>query len=138
MNIPYTGGCSCGAIRYECTAEPNGMVNCHCRQCQYSSGGAFSSGFFVDRSCYKLLQGEPKYYELVADSGNKVWRGFCSNCGSQLFAESEGNRDIIVIKPASLDDPTWFNPQLDIFTDEAQPWDYMDQSLPKFPGMPEF
>lgn len=136
MNLPYTGGCSCGAIRYECTAEPFGMVNCHCRQCQYASGGGFSAGFFIDRSTFKLLQGEPKYYELVADSGNKVRRGFCADCGSQLFAEGDGNPDLVVIKPASLDEPAWFKPQSDIFTDFAQPWDHMDPDIPKFPGMP--
>jgi hypothetical protein len=137
MNIPYTGGCSCGSIRYECSAEPIAMLNCHCRQCQYASGGAFSSGYFVNRSSFKLLKGKPRYYELSADSGNKVRRGFCSSCGSQLFAEGDGNPDIVVIKPASLDDPSWFKPHLDIFTESAQPWDPMDPTLPKFPKMPE-
>jgi len=113
------------------------MVNCHCRQCQYASGGGFSAGFFVGRSTFKLLQGEPCYYELVADSGHKVRRGFCSHCGSQLFAEGDGNPDLVVIKPASLDDPAWFQPQSDIFTENAQPWDYMDPKLPKIPAMPE-
>lgn len=137
MKIPYSGGCSCGTIRYECSAEPIAMLNCHCRQCQYASGGAFSGGFFVNRPSFKLLKGKPKYYELVADSGNKVRRGFCPDCGSQLFAEGDGNPDIVVIKPASLDDSNWYKPQLDIFTENAQPWDYMDPALPKFPGMPE-
>ena len=137
MNLPYSGGCSCGEIRYECSAEPVGMLNCHCRQCQYASGGGFSAGFFVDRACFKLLQGEPRYYELVADSGNNVRREFCSSCGSQLFAEGDGNPDIVVIKPASLDDPTWFQPQLDIFMNYAQPWDHLDPELPKFSKMPE-
>lgn len=137
MKLPYAGGCSCGAIRYECTAEPVGMLNCHCRQCQYASGGAYSSGFFVTRDAFSLLQGEPKYYELVADSGNKVRRGFCANCGSQLFAEGDGNPDIVVINPASLDDPAWFAPQMNIFMENAQPWDHVDPALPRFPQMPE-
>jgi hypothetical protein len=137
MKLPYSGGCSCGAIRYECSAEPLGMVNCHCRQCQYASGGGFTAGFFVDRASFKLLQGEPSNYELVADSGSKVRRGFCSSCGSQLFADGDGNPDMVVIKPASLDEPAWFQPQSDIFTESAQPWDHMDSELPKFLKMPE-
>ena len=137
MNLPYSGGCSCEAIRYECYTEPLGMVNCHCRQCQYASGGGFSAGFFVGRSSFKLLQGEPRYYELVADSGHNVRRGFCPTCGSQLFAEGDGNPDIVVIKPASLDDPAWFKPQLDIFMEVAQPWDHLDPALPKLAKMPE-
>ncbi len=137
MKLPYSGGCSCGEVRYECSAEPVGMLNCHCRQCQYASGGGFSAGFFVDRNAFNLLQGMANFYELVADSGSIIRRGFCSSCGSQLFAEGNGNPDIIVIKPASLDDPTWFQPQLDIFMDCAQPWDHLDPALPKLPGMPE-
>lgn len=137
MKIPYSGGCSCGNIRYECSAEPFAMLNCHCRECQRASGGAYSGGFFVNRSDFKLLQGQAKYYELTADSGHKVRRGFCPDCGSQLFAEGDGNPDLVVIKPASLDESSWYKPQLDIYTAEAQPWDLMDPALPKFPGMPD-
>ena len=137
MRLPYSGGCSCGQIRYECNAEPVGMLNCHCRQCQYASGGGYSCGFFVERNSFKLLLGQARYYELSADSGHKVRRGFCSNCGSQLFAEGDGNPDIVVIKPASLDDPAWFQPQMDIFMEVAQPWDHLDPALPKLAKMPE-
>lgn len=137
MQVPYSGGCSCGKIRYECSAAPFAMLNCHCRQCQYASGGASSSGYFVNKDSFKLLQGKPRYYELTADSGNKVRRGFCADCGSPLFAEGDGNPDLLVIKPSSLDDPSWYKPQLDIFTSESQPWDHMDPDIPKFPGMPE-
>ncbi len=137
MKLPYTGGCSCGAIRYECSSEPIGMVNCYCRECQYASGGGYSTGFFVDRSTFKLLKGEPQYYVSVADSGYKVRRGFCTNCGSQLIAEGDISPALILIKPASLDDPGWYKPQSDIFTEYAQPWCHMDPTLPKYPGMPE-
>ena len=42
-----TGGCRCGAIRYEVTVAPVASVACHCRDCQYvSSGGANYSMVF--------------------------------------------------------------------------------------------
>jgi hypothetical protein len=41
MKVPFTGGCACGAIRYECNAEPIMMGKCHCRDCQHISGGPF-------------------------------------------------------------------------------------------------
>ena len=127
MSLPYSGGCSCGEIRYECSAKPKGML-------LRDTLSKFTSeaGTTVYSVVQQLLQGEPHYYELVADSGHNVRRGFCSRCGSQLFAEGDGNPNIVVIKPASLDDPTWFQPQLDIFMDDAQPWDHLDPGLTKF------
>ncbi len=49
MKIPFTGGCSCGAIRYECTAEPIMMLKCHCRDCQQVTGGGFAAAVLVPR-----------------------------------------------------------------------------------------
>jgi hypothetical protein len=47
MTIPFTGGCACGAIRYECSAEPIMMFKCHCRDCQQVTGGGFVAGLLV-------------------------------------------------------------------------------------------
>ena len=41
MNVPLTGGCACGAIRYSCSSAPLYMGNCHCRDCQRATGSAF-------------------------------------------------------------------------------------------------
>jgi hypothetical protein len=78
------------------------------------------------------IEGEPRYYESVADSGTKVRRGFCPACGSPLFA-SNANVDnaVLGIKVASLDDPSWFKPMADIWTSSAQPWELLDPSIPK-------
>jgi len=136
MKIPCQGGCSCGAIRYECSAEPIVMMNCHCRACQYASGSSHSTGLMIPRAAFKLLQGEPRYYEKKADSGNTLRRAFCPDCGTPLFATSSGNDEILVIRSPSLDDPSVFKPQIDIFTDAAQAWDHLDPDTGKFPGMP--
>jgi hypothetical protein len=57
MTIPCSGGCACGAIRYESTAEPALMLHCHCRDCQRSSGGPFSSFVIVPKEAFKVSQG---------------------------------------------------------------------------------
>ena len=81
MNAPFLGGCACGAIRYECSSEPLAMLNCHCRDCQQSSGAPFASGVVVPRSSVKVT-GSPKTYSVRASSGALTTRSFCSNCGS--------------------------------------------------------
>lgn len=136
MGTVLTGGCACGAIRYECTTDPLMVVNCHCRDCQRSSGGACSSVVVVTADSLALLTGEPKYYRVTAESGNPVQRGFCADCGSPLFAGNSNNPHVIAVKLGSLDDPSGYSPMIDIWTQSAQPWDSMNPDIPKIPTQP--
>lgn len=134
MKIPFTGGCMCGAIRYECTAEPIFMGNCHCRDCQQATGTAFAAAMLVPRNAVKIT-GEAKYFDVVGNSGNMVGRGFCPNCGSRLFSKPP-IPELMGIMAGSLDDPSEFKPAVDIYTASAQPWDYMNPNLHKFDTIP--
>jgi hypothetical protein len=111
------------------------MGNCHCRDCQRASGGAYAPAIGVPRSGVKIT-GDVKYYESKADSGNMAKRGFCANCGARLFSLPPFAPDLMVIMATSLDDPSIFKPGMDIYTSSAQAWDHMDPALPKFPKMP--
>jgi len=136
ITTPFTGGCACGAIRYESVTEPVLMVHCHYRDCQRSSGGPFSSFVIVPSDTFKLLQGSLRFYESPSHAGGKTHRGFCPDCGSPIMAQSAVNRDVAAIWTASLDDPTWFNPQMDVWTSDAHPWDQMNPALPRFEKYP--
>jgi len=107
MARSITGGCSCGAVRYECSIEPVFTANCHCRDCQRASGGGFVSVLAVPRDALKI-SGEVKYYDVKGDSGNLVSRGFCPNCGSRLFARPAAAPTVIGIMAGSLDDSGWY------------------------------
>jgi hypothetical protein len=91
----------------------------------------------VPKEAVKITQGEPKYYTAQSDSGETVSRGFCPECGSGLFSKLSASPEVLGLKAASLDDPSWFRPAIDIYTDSAQPWDAMNPDLPKVPKMPE-
>jgi hypothetical protein len=136
MTTPYTGGCRCGAVRYECSAEPMFPGNCYCRQCQKASGSGHVSAFAVPQEALAIT-GEVKYFDHRADSGNTASNGFCPECGAAVVGKSSGMPGLVAIKAASLDDPSWFKPGMNIFTASAQPWDSMDPNLPEFEGMPE-
>ena len=135
MATPLTGGCLCGTVRYECSPEPLMAGNCHCRDCQRATGGAYASVFFVPRHAVKIT-GEVKYYDSIGESGNLVSRGFCPTCGSRLFGKPAVLPEAISIMAGSLDDPSSHRPAMDIYTASAQPWDYLNPELPKFPKMP--
>jgi hypothetical protein len=133
MKLPITGGCCCGSVRYEISAEPLGGMNCHCRTCQKSVGAPYLATMFVPASAL-VITGHYKEFLTIAASGNSVYRGFCPECGSSLFGRNSAHPDIRLVAAATLDDPSIFHPSKDIWVAEAQPWDYMDPALPKFSG----
>lgn len=131
-----TGGCACGAIRYELTAEPFFQAACHCRACQYTSGGSPTLAMGFPAAALTITKGEPRFYWSDGDSGAKVGRAFCETCGTPLFSKPEANSAMVVIKVGSLDDPSAFAVQANIYAKGAQPWHYMAPGVPKFEGMP--
>lgn len=136
MATMLTGGCPCGAIRYECSGEPIFAANCYCRDCQRSAGGGMSSGFFLPREAVNILQGEVRYYEVTAESGKRISRGFCPTCGSPVFTLPEAIPHGIGIKASSLDDPNQFRPAMNLYMSSAPVWAPISPDLPKFPKMP--
>lgn len=131
MKAPFSGGCSCGAIRYECTAEPVLMLKCHCRDCQQAGGGAYTAAVIVPSAAFRITRGAPRYYATPSERRGTNTRGFCPDCGSRLLGVADPASPIIGINAGSLDDPSGFAPQMDIFICDAQPWDLMDPALPK-------
>jgi hypothetical protein len=136
MATKLSGGCLCGDVRWECSADPVLTANCYCTHCQKSSGTALASVFFVPKAAFKLVKGDVKYYEVTADSGNKVKRGFCPNCGSPVTTMPARMPDIIGIKVGSMDEPSKFNPQFNIFMASAPTWAPVSQNVAAFPKMP--
>jgi len=128
----FSGGCACGAIRYEFEGEQLAAVNCHCRDCQRESGSGFEPVLIVPFKGFALTRGKPKSFTVTVDSGLPTTRNFCGECGSPLFGLPEtGESDIVTIRAGSLDDPSVFRPTHDIYVASAQPWDAMDPALPK-------
>jgi hypothetical protein len=136
MSTVLSGGCECGAIRYECSAESIMAGHCHCRSCQKASGTGHVSHLMVPKAAVTIT-GDARLYERAADSGNRVRRGFCPNCGAAVYGESSGWPDMLTLRAGSLDCPELFRPGMIVYADDAPSWDRMDPALPSFPKMPE-
>lgn len=138
MKIPFTGGCACGEVRYECRAEPIMMFRCHCRDCQRVSGSPFVAAVLVPDSAFRLTKGELRYHLLPSEAGGYHKRGFCEKCGSRITGGESDVRasGFVGVTAGSLDDPSWARPQMDIFVTDALPWVQLDPAVPHFPKYP--
>jgi hypothetical protein len=125
-----SGGCACGAIRYQCSVDPVLMLNCHCRDCQRATGSAYAPVVVMPKTGVQM-RGEPRYHTVRGKAGHAVDRGFCTNCGSQVSLRLERFPDVIGLAAGSLDDPSIYRPAMDVFTSSAQPWDHMDPVIKK-------
>jgi hypothetical protein len=136
MVTARTGGCLCGAIRYESVGDPVFALQCHCRDCQRQSGSAYVAAIRVPAAGLRISKGTPKRYVAKSDSGNEITRVFCPDCGSPLYVQVSTRPDLAGLRVTTLDDPSGFRPEADIFVKSAQPWDYMDPAVPKYPAYP--
>jgi len=136
MSDTYKGGCACGNIRYEISAEPIFMNHCQCLDCQHTSGTGHGSYLtFAQREQVKL-SGQATHWDHLGDSGNVKTRGFCPACGAPVFLTFAAMPELFTIHAASLDDPSRFKPQVLTYRMRGYAWDQIDPSLPAFDTMP--
>jgi hypothetical protein len=103
-------------------------VICQCRQCQRISGSGHSAQFAVNAETV-TVQGDIKYYKLTSDDGNIVSCGLCSNCGNPVLKKTSGHPEYIMFHAATLDAPSLYKPQMVVYSEFKQPWDYVDPEL---------
>ncbi len=116
------GQCLCGAITYESAAEPVTSAICHCRDCQRSTGSAFSLVTVIPGEGFSVT-GEPKVVNTVGeDHGLENDRAFCGDCGSPLWTISPGMPGMVILKSGTLDDTSWIEPQLEVWGRSAHNW----------------
>ena len=131
METYFRGGCLCGAVRYEAAGDCENASYCHCDDCKKATGGPYTVGVLVNLSQLRIT-GEVKGYTTTDDSGRKITRQFCPNCGSPLFTRAEKYPEFVFLKAGSLDEPEVIKPSCEVWTRCAVPWAYIDQTLPRY------
>ncbi len=110
------------------------MFECHCRDCQRSSGGPYSPVIYLPKTAFEIIRGELSHYWSESDAGGQNERGFCRTCGARV---SGGETDeSIGISASSLDDPSAFTAQFHINVADAQRWDRIPDDAPSFARFP--
>ena len=132
MPAPYAGGCQCGQVRYEITAEPLRTTGCHCLECQKQSGSAFGLALHV-RPGDMRVKGRVKSHTRIADSGKPMTGVFCPDCGVRLYNIPGVEHDLWLVKPGTLDDTSRVRPERLVWTRRKQPWVRIPDGVRTFP-----
>lgn len=131
----YEGRCLCGRVSFASDADPVFQFNCHCRDCQKSTGCGYAPVMFFARGALKLW-GEMTYHTNTGGSGHMIARGFCSHCGAQMVGDADIAGTLLSVRAGTLDKPHLYTPKADVFVSQAAAWDAMDPQLPKFDRWP--
>ena len=131
MSNLFTGGCLCGAIRYECSHRIAMVVVCHCSDCRKAHSGPAGYNARIRKDTLRIVRGEPRTYTVTADSGLKLTRDFCPDCGSQLFSARANMPDHLSLKVGTLDDPSSLAEAVHIWTISKMPWMHINPELPQ-------
>jgi len=123
-----TGGCMCGAVRYELKSEPLEAGWCHCRTCQLNSGAPAMAFAGLPAGDFTWTKGEPRWVR----SSSFGSRSFCPDCGTPLLVKTDFQPDTVDFSIATLDEPDLVRPEFHIFWSSKIDWFDPGDDLPRF------
>ena len=126
MSDGHAGGCRCGAVRFEASAEPHHISYCHCRDCRRASGAPVSAFIGFAAKSVSFSGDQPKTYE-----NGHVIRSFCGKCGSPIAYYDERLPESIWFMLGAMDEPARYKPTLHAYVGEQLPYVHMPDSLPR-------
>jgi hypothetical protein len=132
VELPLTGGCGCGAVRYEVSEPLVSASYCHCTRCQRRTGTAASANARTAPGAFRLLAGEEHLRSWApTDGAEKV---FCGVCGSALFSRPPGRDDVVGLRLGTLDGDPGIRPQYHQYVAYAAAWEPLpEDGLPRHP-----
>ena len=130
------GGCYCGALRYKAEGDPMFKGQCHCRECQYFSGGQPNVIVAMPNSGFSYTKGAPKGFARK-DLASPVTREFCADCGTHILARTPRVPGAVMLKVGVLDDPSVYgSAQMVIYTIDKQSFHHIPSGVPTFERVP--
>jgi hypothetical protein len=134
--VKIEGGCYCKGVRYVAEGDLLFAGQCHCRECQYISGGHPNVVMGMPEGGFKYTQGASKGFKR-SDLANPVTREFCPNCGTHVLTRSPGLPGVVLLKVGTFDDPSLFpGPQMVIYTVDKQHFHHLPEGVPTFETRP--
>ena len=132
-DLPLTGGCLCGGVRFEVAEVPVIASYCHCTRCQRRTGTAASAQARIMPGSLRVVAGEELVRAFVPPDG--FHKLFCSVCGSALWSRHPTDRDVISIRLSAFDGDPGVRPSYRQYVASAAVWEPLpDDGLPRFPA----
>jgi len=125
MKLPQSGGCQCGAFRYELCAGPSLVYTCHCTECQHATSSAFSMALVIEGDAFTFEGMELRPVSRAADSGRMVTRWICRGCGTWVYNGTRRHSrtsGAFRLRAGTLDDTSWLRPTAHFWLRSKQPW----------------
>ncbi len=130
--LPLTGGCGCGAVRFEVTAPLVSSTYCHCTRCQHRTGTAASANARTAPDSFRITQGEDRLRAWKPEGGAEKW--FCGDCGSALYSRSSSDASRVGVRLGAFDGDPGIRPTSRQFVAYAAAWEAIpEDGLPRFP-----
>ncbi len=123
-----TGGCFCGAVRFEVAGEAFHSTVCHCADCRRVAGAPMVAWFSVKLADFRITAGVPKRFRSSA----QVERRFCGECGTGLTYQHADLPEELDVATCSLDAPEAMPPQDHSWTSSQLPWVKLADGLAAF------
>lgn len=134
-DIPLTGGCLCGGVRFRVDAPLVVATYCHCTRCQRRTGTAASAQARIQPGSLTVTQGEELIRSYAPPDGFP--KLFCGACGSALWSQSPDDPEIISVRLGAFDGDPGIRPSLRQYVAYAAPWEPLpDDGLPRHAERP--
>lgn len=132
VSLPLTGGCGCGAVRFEVSAPLVAAAYCHCTRCQHRSGTATQASVRVEPGSVRVAEGDEHVRTWLLEDG--LGKSFCGVCGSGLFATRREDGEILIVRMAAFDSDPGVRPAAHQFVAYAASWEAIpEDGLPRHP-----
>ncbi len=90
----------------------------------------------VDEAAFRIIKGEPRIYRSTSPTGRAKVGAFCPDCGTRIYHQPEWRKGTISVKPGTLDDTAWLQPQVHIWTSSKQPWVVIPEGVESYARQP--
>jgi len=133
--LPLTGGCGCGAVRFELSQPLVSASYCHCTRCQRRTGTAAAISARAAPGSFHVVQGEEHLRAWAPEDGFEKF--FCALCGSALYSRNPRDHSTIGVRFGAFDGDPGIRPQWHQFVAYAAPWEPIpDDGLPRYDERP--